>query len=384
MTLEPRSSALTDWFRRFLLPGLAFKAVVIGGGYATGRELAEFFIGSGPLGGLQGLIVAMVIWSVVCALTFALARAISAYDYRTFFQALLGPFWIVFEIAYVLLLVLIMAVVAAAAGEIGATALGLPNWAGTSALMAVVIGVTSFGTKGAENLFKYSSTLLYVVYAIFVVLAFSSFGGRIGPQLSSDVPTDGWFLGGLTYASYNVIAAVAILPFLRHFTSRRDAIIAGLVSGPLAMIPALFFFLAMIAFYPEIGEQALPSDFLLRQINIGWFHLLFQTMIFAALVETGVGIVNGLNERIAAARERKGAQLTRNWRFLISAALVIGCGVLASRFGLVDLIASGYGAFGYIMLLVFVLPLLTIGTAKLYSHARRGGEADTTRAFRRT
>ena len=35
-------------FQRFLLPAFAFKAVVIGGGYATGRELAEFFLPSGP------------------------------------------------------------------------------------------------------------------------------------------------------------------------------------------------------------------------------------------------------------------------------------------------------------------------------------------------
>ena len=35
-------------FQRFVLPGLAFKAVVIGGGYATGRELAEFFLPAGP------------------------------------------------------------------------------------------------------------------------------------------------------------------------------------------------------------------------------------------------------------------------------------------------------------------------------------------------
>jgi uncharacterized membrane protein YkvI len=36
-------SASSTWFQRFLPPGFAFKAVVIGGGYATGRELAEFF-----------------------------------------------------------------------------------------------------------------------------------------------------------------------------------------------------------------------------------------------------------------------------------------------------------------------------------------------------
>ena len=40
----PRMSAgapgKSSWFQRFLLPGFARKAVIIGGGYATGRELA--------------------------------------------------------------------------------------------------------------------------------------------------------------------------------------------------------------------------------------------------------------------------------------------------------------------------------------------------------
>ena len=39
-------------------PGLGFKAVVIGGGYATGRELAEFFLPSGPWGGLAAIALA--------------------------------------------------------------------------------------------------------------------------------------------------------------------------------------------------------------------------------------------------------------------------------------------------------------------------------------
>lgn len=30
--------AQSSWFQRFLLPGFAFKAVVIGCGYATGRK----------------------------------------------------------------------------------------------------------------------------------------------------------------------------------------------------------------------------------------------------------------------------------------------------------------------------------------------------------
>ena len=78
-------------FQRWILPGLAFKAAVIGGGYATGRELAEYFIPSGPQGGVMAILVAMLAWSGLCALTFALAHATRSYDYRTFFATLLGP-----------------------------------------------------------------------------------------------------------------------------------------------------------------------------------------------------------------------------------------------------------------------------------------------------
>src|SRR3546814_3407904 len=83
----------SSWFQRFLLPGFALKAVIIGGGYATGRELAEYFVPSGPWGGLAAMLLATLIWSVVAALTFALARKMRAYDYRSFFEGLLGPAW---------------------------------------------------------------------------------------------------------------------------------------------------------------------------------------------------------------------------------------------------------------------------------------------------
>ena len=356
----------STWFQRFLLPGFAFKAVVIGGGYATGRELAEFFLPSGPLGGLFGLILTMALWSLVCAIGFAFARAFAAYDYRSFFKALLGRFWVAFEIVYLLFLALILAVVAAAAGEIGRAVFGLPQIAGTLALVAAIAGVTTFGNRGAEQLFKYASSFIYLIYALFLVLALASFGERIGPALSADVPTSGWAVGGITYASYNVVAAVAVLPFLRHATSGRDAMVAGLLAGPLAALPAILFFLCMAAYYPAISGATLPSDYLLQRIDAPWFAMLFQLMIFCALLETGVGVVNALNERIdEALRPGVKQSLPPIVRLAIAAAVLLGSAFLASAVGLIDLIASGYGAFGYIMLALFVLPLLIVGTMRM-------------------
>src|SRR5207342_870425 len=64
----------SSFFQRYLLPGFAFKAVVIGGGYATGRELAEFFLPSGAWGGLAAMALSMAIFSLCCVVTFLFAR----------------------------------------------------------------------------------------------------------------------------------------------------------------------------------------------------------------------------------------------------------------------------------------------------------------------
>jgi uncharacterized membrane protein YkvI len=356
----------STWFQRFLLPGFAFKAVVIGGGYATGRELAEFFLPGGPWGGLAGMLLAMLIWSLVCAVTFTFARAVDGYDYRTFFKALLGPFWIVFEIAYCLFVILILSVFGAAAGAIGAATLGLPPIIGTLALAAAIGLFVTFGNASVERLFKYVSFLLYGVYTLFVVLSVARFGDRIGDAFTAAPPAGDWALGGLTYACYNVVGAVVILPMIRHLTSRRDAIVAGLVAGPLAMVPALLFFICMIAFYPAIAQETLPSDFILRELRLPAFHYLFQLMIFAALLESGTGSVHAINERIASVwRRHRGEDLSYRARAGVAAALLIGCIFIADRFGLVALIGRGYRFLAYAILVVYVVPLLTIGLTRL-------------------
>ena len=359
--------ARSSWFQRFLvLPGFAFKAVVIGGGYATGRELAEFFLPAGPWGGVAGLILAMLAWSVIAAVTFAYAHATRSFDYRSFFSHLLGPGWILFEIAYGLFVVLILSVFGAAAGAIGEAMFGLAPIVGTLVLAGCIAGFVAFGNSSVERLFKYVTIFLYAVYAIFLVLALSRFGDRIAANFAAPVPAGDWAVGGITYASYNVVGAVVILPVLRHLTSRRDALVSGAIAGPLAMAPAILFFVAMMAFYPGIGSETLPSDFLLRQMRVPLFHLLFQLMIFAALLESGVGAVHSINERIATVlHDRRGRTLGMPARIAIAAALLLGCIFVADRFGLVALIAHGYRALAALFLVVYVLPLLTLGVVRL-------------------
>ena len=96
-----------SFFRKYLLPGFVFQSVIIGGGYGTGRELVQYFLQYGPLGGLLGMVITTVMWSVFLALTFEFARCFRAYDYRGFFKELLGPGWLAFEIIYIVYLLIV-------------------------------------------------------------------------------------------------------------------------------------------------------------------------------------------------------------------------------------------------------------------------------------
>lgn len=363
-------AAGSSWFQRFLLPGFALKAVIIGGGYATGRELAEYFLASGPWGGLAGMMLAMLLWSVIATVTFAYARMVGAFDYRAFFLSLLGPGWVAFEAAYIVFVVLILAVFGASAAAIGTALFGWPGYAGALLLAVGIVVTTALGTASVERVFKYVSILLYTVYALFLAIGLWSFGERIPQGFAAQGSHAGWALGGITYASYNIVGAVVILPVLRHLTSRRDAVVAGLLAGPLTMLPAILFFICMTAFYPAIASETLPSDFLLRQMHVPAFHLLFQTMIFFALLESGSGAVHAINERIAGVvRARRGHELGVRARALIGSALLLLCIFVADRIGLVALIASGYRMLAYLILAVFVLPLMTIGLVRLLGRA---------------
>jgi uncharacterized membrane protein YkvI len=176
--------------------------------------------------------------------------------------------------------------------------------------------------------------------------------------------------GGVTYASYNVIGAVLILPVLRHLTSRRDAVIAGTLCGPLAIAPGLLFFACLLAFYPGIASQELPSDFILRALHRPLFHLTFEAMVFFALLESSVGFVHAFNARLAALYRRHGRATPIAVRILVPTAIVTGAMFVAAAVGLVELIAKGYRLMAVALIAIFILPLCTIGMAKLVRTCR--------------
>jgi hypothetical protein len=105
----------SSWFQRFLLPGFAFKAVIIGGGYATGRELVEYFLPAGPVGRrLPGHADGDGDLERGLRDTFLFAAVDATVTTAPSSRTCSGPLWFIFEIAYLLFIMLILAVFGAA------------------------------------------------------------------------------------------------------------------------------------------------------------------------------------------------------------------------------------------------------------------------------
>ncbi len=353
------------FFQRYLLPGFVFQSAVIAGGYGTGRELAEFFLPFGPLGGLLGMVlVSMVIWSAVCAASFEFARAFESYDYRSFFKHLLGRFWFLYEIIYFLQIFLVMAVIAAAAGAILNETFGLPNVVGVAGMMTAVGLLALWGTGAIEKFLAGWSFLLYGVYLVFFAWCFSSFGDAIVEGLTQVPIGSGWAMGGLRYSAYNLALVPALTFCVRHIETRREAVGAGLLAGPIAIMPGVLFFLAMAGQYPSIQAAPVPANVLLEILGSRGFQLTFQIVLFGTLIETGIAMVHGVNERLARRYEERQATMPRILRPAIAVSLLI-LGALLARVGIIDLIAQGYGTITWFFLGIYVLPILTLGVWKL-------------------
>lgn len=347
-----------------LLPGLIFQSVVVGGGYATGRELVEFFLPAGPVGGLLGMLITMLIWSAVLAASLELARASGATDYRSFFRLLLGRAWWVFELAYVLLLILVLSVLGAASGEMGQALFGWPAWQGSLLLLGAISLVLGAGNAALQRTLGGFALALYAVFIVFLLWTASRFGQQMLSALQAPVQ-GGWLSAGLRYAGYNLVVIPAILFCASRLRSRREALIAGALGGPLAMLPGLFFYLALMAFHDELSSVALPSTLILQRLEAGAFLYLFQLVVFATLVATGAGLIHALNERLQASLQERGRQFSPAARRL-SSLLLMGFAIFgAGSVGLIGLIAQGYGLLTWVFIAVFAVPVLTIGPWRL-------------------
>lgn len=360
---------MLSWFRRYLLPGLVFQSMCIAGGYGTGRELVEFFLNFGPVGGYFGMIMATIVVSLVCMVGYELARITRTYDYRSFLRILLGPAWIVYELAYIVTILLILAVLGSATGAIFTETFGIPAMTGTVLLLFSIALLAFLGSRVIEGVMSFWSFVLYALYLAVFTLSIKLFGPVIAETLRTSSAEPGWMSSGIRYGAMQLGLLPAILFATVHIKQRKEALIAGALTGPLLMIPAALFFAALVANYPDILERPVPMNHILETLGSPALLYLFPIVLIGTFIETGTGMIHALNERVSNAFIASGRTL-HNWIRPVVAVVLIIAAILMSRWGIIDLIAVGYNFMAWVFVLVVVVPVLTVGLWKLIRQNR--------------
>lgn len=127
-------------------------------------------------------IVSLLVWALICAISFMFAQIFKKYDYKSFMKELMGPGWVVFEIAYICFIVIVLAVVSASAGSILHELFGLNKWIGIIGMSVAVFALVMNGSSLIEKVLSLWSFVLYGVYILFLILVFANFSGQIGHQ----------------------------------------------------------------------------------------------------------------------------------------------------------------------------------------------------------
>lgn len=299
---------------KYLLPGIVLQSVMIGGGYATGREIVEYGAKFGAYGWYAGLGI-MAGFALVAVLCYELIRLYHVYDYKSFIQSIAGPLYPVFDLVYTVFMVIILAVMSSATGAVVQQMFGVSHWFGVVGIMVVAGLLNFFGEKVISFFETFGTLALYAGYLTFSVLVISGHTGNIAAVMASSdhsyVPdaTMGHALWtGLLYMACNLVAFSFIM---------------------------------------------------------GW-----------TLVETATGMIHALLERVDKGLEEKGRTALSRRNKGLTTVVIMACAVALAQVGIIDLIAKGYMALAYAFMALFLLPLLTVGVYKIF-RKEEGEEMET-------
>lgn len=361
-------------FHTLLLPAIIAQSMIIGGGYATGREVVQYAGRFGNWGWLSVAIIA-VCFSLVMALAFELARLAGAYDYKAWSRNLVGPFWWLVDLLFLSMMLLVIAVMTAAIGEVLQQTLAFPKPLSLVLALACVGFLTWRGSGFIERAKTWGSAALYLGYCAFSILVLTAPVGDTAapPPAGSEAGAGEVVITAVLYVAYNVAVVPAVLFCLHRQTRRAETFASGILSGLAMTIPFALTLACLLRFpHASVMEAEVPWLRLIGTAADGraggaalWIAI-FGLVAGWTLIETAVGSIHALLHRV----ERNLGDLPRRWRpasgaltprqKALTAVFVLAAAAGLSTIGIIDLVARGYGTLAWGFIALIVLPLFVV------------------------
>ncbi|WP_241654837.1 transporter [Sporolactobacillus shoreae] len=272
----------------------AFIGTVVGAGFASGREIIQFFT-QYQAWGTAGAVLSGFLMAWIGTKMMVFARRIDAYSFNELISALFGQRFAAMIQALIFFMMFgTTGVMLAGAGAVFQEQLGWHRLTGM--LLSGLIGFF-FLVRGTRGLLWVNALVVPFLIAFTLIL----FWAHKSVPVSTLVPWSfSWIPSAIGYAAFNMTTALVVLVPLARDTPDEGALkVGGLVGGAGLAILLLLAHL-MILGHPSVMLFEMPMAELVRPLG-PVMHLVFIAIIFGEILTTFVGNIFGTARQMHSA-----------------------------------------------------------------------------------
>lgn len=338
-----------------LLIAMAYMSVVIGGGFASGREVVEFFTGYG-VWGIGGSIISAFLFAFIGMQIAQISSRMQAKSHNQVLSRLFGPTaGALVDVILNFFLYGVGVIMLAGAGA----ALGQQfGWAPiTGSILMTVLVIITLCLNLKSIIYLISAVIPFLLLVIISIMIYSVFNGNfdVASQnahaeqfsvinlLGWTVPS--WAMSGVLYACFNIGVGFPMLAVMGGMNrSDKEAGLGGVLGG--LGLGALIVFLN-IALYLNIDRLHgidIPTLLLASEIHPVLAYITVAAVI-AMIYSTAVGMFFAFASRWAEPN-------TNKFKVIAIITTVIGIGL--SEYGFGRLVGSVYPLMGVLGVVIVI------------------------------
>jgi uncharacterized membrane protein YkvI len=334
-----------NWSAAFQVAAV-YVGTVVGAGFATGKEIVEFFSRFGFFG-LISILMCGYLLVMIGSKLMRISVQIGAKSYQEFNEFLFGK-WIGMGINLFMLVMLlgVCAVMLSGAGAVFEEQLGLPKNLGIFLTIFLSILVMVIGTKG---LFVVNTIVvpLMISFSLILMILSVSMPHFLNQLFYIPHANDGWKVvaAPFTYSALNLALAQAVLvPIATEIDDDWTVKWGGIIGGILLTIILLAGHFTLIML-PDFEKYQIPMAVIMKNLASG-FHWVFVLVIYGEIFSSVIGDVYGLDRQLKQYIEIPS---------IISVSGIFVISYFLSRIDYGRLLSYLYPSFGYVSLIFLVL-----------------------------
>lgn len=349
-----------------------------GGGFASGRQVVEYFTSFGWYSIFMPVLSQLIVGAV---LYFAWKYAVEKqlFNYRqwtdSFFYPIQGIMSNAYEGLYNLTLVTATAVAFATGGATLKAVIGTDYMLNTMMIALALLLLTVFGASVVRKAAAVIAIIIIggmlVIYIPNIIYTLPQITGNISALRSGAILNDKTlfqaFMQSMKYAGFQSVVFGAYIVHAKILKDPQDVKKAALWGFLLNSGMLVLTSLGILAYYDKgILTESIPALFVIRNgVGAAWMVPLVSVLIILGAVSTGVNLIYGISNRIVQFIGRNDSDVVfkqkERKRSLAASLFYVILTWSIAQFGLIPLVAKGYGTIGNIALILLVIPIVTKG-----------------------